>query len=706
MGVNQRFYKSDDYQYLRHESCEVCGSKNNVGVWLHKPTNKETKHCFTEGCTNNVHTKDLYNTSQPGAPLPKEWLDVLRISPQTAAKYRLSHEGKVLYFGYSSTEGRLQRVKKRDYSIPKSHDYHFSWLTKEGETTLLFGMDTCTNPERSIIITEGELDAPCAYEMTGMNAVSIPNGTQGADNAIRDNFLWLKQFKKVYICFDNDSAGQSAAKRVQDIIGFRARIVSLPQYTIALEDERIQLKDARDFRKYSFDTEFKDALVAADKNIQPFVWSRDEVRAKLAEAYQSGFTKTYSTGLKDLDLLCPIRMGELTITFGSPGRGKSSLGRYIAKELIEQGVRPYYMSFEEGVANVIYKLSALLLGKPVYYNADGTISNPLAEVLDNGDSVLDKVDIAKLDSIEPDDIYDAIECAYITHGCQFVLLDHITWLLDSAGNPVQTARAILHKLCELVSKYPIHIFAISHNQPSAKPQQRDNKVVAKDWEEYLEPTQRDAQWSSGMEQLAYNIWGLKNPDNPAEPMRIYVLKNRHGGKKKCGKVIAYYQEDGTFLGANDAKKMHRNTRNPYTGGHSDKVRFDGGETSPGEVLSPHQEIPQNLYSVPTEEGTLGEHHRATEDISGDEGEGSPSAHDPGDNRTTEEIQQDGVQSRLLRPGNRVDYRGKRRDARRVPNPGGNTEEATPNILPEVQIGIPESKASRSKKKADIRGLGD
>lgn len=702
--MNTRRYSNDDYEFLRHEPCELCGSSNNVGVWLHKPTNKETKFCFTEGCPNNTSTASLYQASQPGSPLRQSWLDALRISANTAVKYRLTAEGRLLYFGYATPEGKLKRVKKRDYNKSKDDDYHFVWMTKEGETTLLYGMDTCSNPDKKLIITEGELDAPCAYEMTGINSVSIPNGCQGVENAIRNNYLWLKQFKLIYIVFDNDSAGQAAAEKARELIGYRARIVHLPEYRVPLEDDLIVLKDARDFRKYHFDSEFQEALTAADNSVQPFVWSHDDLMQQISDSYNQGNTRHYSTGIPELDRLCPIRLKELTLAFGSPGRGKSSLGRFIAKSLIEQGVRPYYMSFEEPPDKVLHKLSPLILGEPIYYGADGKVTNPLPDLLDKMARVAKVMDIAKIDSLDPDTIYDAIECAYVTHGCQFILLDHITWLLDSAGNPVQTARQVLHKLCELVSKYPIHIWAVSHNQPGTKPQSKNGQKLKKDWEEYEEPTQRDAQWSSGLEQLSYNIWGLKNPDSEQEPMRIYVLKSRFGGKKNCGKVMAYYQPDGTFLGASDAAKMQRNTWHDRSRGNQDSLRLEAGDDVAPEVLSTNQEMSGIVHPIPEQVGSEGERGGTLPDTSGCETEGIVCTHDTGGSGATEEVQTVRIQPGLYNPA-RSNNRSEGGNERRVPQAGTGVQEPTSSVLSQVQDRVSKPKFVSTPQKNKLPGLG-
>jgi twinkle protein len=73
---------------------------------------------------------------------------------------------------------------------------------------------------KGIIVTEGELDAKSAFQMTGLPSVSV----QSASSAIRDikhDFDWLNSFSRIYLCFDADEPGQEALKKVAPMFDFK-----------------------------------------------------------------------------------------------------------------------------------------------------------------------------------------------------------------------------------------------------------------------------------------------------------------------------------------------------------------------------------------------------------------------------------------------------------------------------------------------------
>lgn len=623
-------YDSSEYQFLRHEACPVCGSSNNVGVWKHIASGNETKYCFSPECSNRVATHDVVH-KQPGHSLTQESLDYLKVDAITAKRYRLTSENGKLYFGYADAKGKLQRYKVRDYSVPKTHDGHFKW-DKKGACNLLYGMDACTNKSGTLILTFGEKDAIAAHLMTGFCSVSVPNGDDGALNSVRENYAWLKQFRVIYICGDNDPSGMTASERVQGVLGFRSRIVTLPNYAVLNEDGSVtELKDPYDYHYYGFQSQFKDALAVADNTNTTYVWGTD-LESLAIDYAVSGLRKGYSTGVPELDKLCPLRPHEWTLVFGAPGKGKSSLARFLVSVMADHNIRPYYISYEESPAPIVFKLIPLVTHDRIYYSEDGVITNPPHEIRHMVQRLRDKVSIARLDDSSADTLQDAIECAYISHGCQFVVIDHITWLLDNTNEPAIEGKKILHRINDLVKQFPIHIFVVSHNQRKQEPKLARGKSPPHDWEEYTEPTLRDAQWTSGLEQLAFNIWGLKNPDNPDEPVRLFLLKNRTGGKKGMGRVLLYYQEDGRFLGVHDAKNKGDQSHSVHRR-DIDQGGQHPGETSGGNVLPAHPPLSPYLHSVP-EPSREGEQHRGTPTTG--YSHGSKGQESPGDDRGTQD----------------------------------------------------------------------
>ena len=89
-------------------------------------------------------------------------------------------------------------------------------FTYEGDTDgSFFGQHLFfrNSKEKSVVITEGELDAASVSEALGdFPAVSLPSGAAAAKKAMKNNYEWLQQFEKIILWFDNDEPGQKAVK--------------------------------------------------------------------------------------------------------------------------------------------------------------------------------------------------------------------------------------------------------------------------------------------------------------------------------------------------------------------------------------------------------------------------------------------------------------------------------------------------------------
>lgn len=105
----------------------------------------------------------------------------------------------------------------------RGKDMGGKYLTPPGQKARLFNTDALWNAEE-VIICEGEFDA-LVLEQLGYNAVGVPGA-----NTWQDNWTgYLEQARKVYVCMDNDSAGQAGAEKIARIIGPKSRIVHMPE---------------------------------------------------------------------------------------------------------------------------------------------------------------------------------------------------------------------------------------------------------------------------------------------------------------------------------------------------------------------------------------------------------------------------------------------------------------------------------------------
>jgi len=145
-------------------------------------------------------------------------------------------EGKPLFNKY-------RRGPDADLSLPK---YRY----EKGSSVKLYNVDVIQQSD-TIYITEGELDT-LVLASSGLQAVSSTGGSL----SFRKEWSDLFEDKKVYIVYDNDTAGVKGAIRLQSFIP-HAKVVFLP--------EAMAGKDITDYFSYHSIKEFQ-KLVAESKS--------------------------------------------------------------------------------------------------------------------------------------------------------------------------------------------------------------------------------------------------------------------------------------------------------------------------------------------------------------------------------------------------------------------------------------------------------
>lgn len=582
--------------YSHNEDCPVCGGSQSVGVYKDSQGN-EQRYCFStkmgECPSNKKANKPLMH--QPGSLPEAKLIESIGLSDKTCQLYRITQEGEKLYFGRATPNGQLHSVLVRNYAYPKKDkSHHWKWIG-QGNSGLLYGMDTVQGDE--IIITEGFLDAAAAYEMTGIPAVSLPNGTGSVEKSLKECYSFLRKFRTIYVILDNDEEGVNASQKIIDVLGYRAKQVILPIHKVNLQDRIIETKDSFDFLRYRLERVYARALEASKFASSPFVYG-DEADEEY-EKYVNGGMQGWSTGIPELDSRVTFRPHEFTVLFGAPGRGKSSLARFFAAQMTSQKVKPYFLAFEEPPQSVISGFIPLL-------SLDTKLLDTKLSAKEQAKRVREQVILGKIeDKITPELLHECLECAIVSYGCKYLVIDHITWLIDKSREPVMAARQYLHVIAEVAKAYPVHILCISHNKPTDTnfaPKLAKGKSLSSDWEEYLEPTLRDAQWSSGFEQLAWVILGWKNPDSMKEPGRLYILKDRVGGMSQLGTPVRLYFNDKTkaYYGVSsqyNGQVSKRKQGSFAPGREGDTLRGEVGRDSIEELLPVDREEHKSIHTL-------------------------------------------------------------------------------------------------------------
>ena len=444
------------------------------------------------------------------------------ISEKTCEKYKIYKDGETLRMYYHDSNGSPIGSKVRTKN---------KVFTYEGESDgSFFGQQLFfrNSKEKSVVITEGELDAASVCEALGdFPAVSLPSGAAAAKKAMKTNYEWLQQFEKIILFFDNDEAGQKAVNDAANALPpGKVFIASLDAY-----------KDA------------SDALQANDyKAIENAYWGAKPYRPdgivegrsllELVTTPQPPSDHDYPfQGLQSK--LHGIRYGELvTITAGS-GIGKSSFCRELACSLLQSGERVGYLALEESNRRTALGLMSSAVGKSLHLG-----EHSHQELTKAFDATMDNWDLYLFDgfgSYDPDVIYNRIE--YLAQGldCKIIFLDHLSILLSGLdGDERRMIDNTMTRLRSLVERTGISLFLVSHLRRS---------TGDKNHEEGARVTLGQLRGSAAIAQLSDSVIGLERDqqsDKDGDFTTVRVLKNRYSGETGIACTLKYNLETCKF----------------------------------------------------------------------------------------------------------------------------------------------------------------
>jgi twinkle protein len=351
-------------EFLRHEPCPSCGSRNNLARY-------DDGHGFCFGC--NYYEPGDGSDYQPSSKQRMTFM--LRGSPEPLPKRRISEE-----------------VCKK-YRVHREAD-----LPSHG---------------KRVVITEGELDAlSCQEAMPGWPMVSIPDGAKAAKRAIQRQLEWLQGYEEIVLFFDNDEHGREAAKDAASILPpGKCTIARLDDWKDA--SDALQAGEAQKIREAIWNAKpFRPDGIVEAKNLLEVITTPNP---PCAHEYPFNGLQTKLHG---------IRYGELvTITAGS-GIGKSSFCRELTTHLLNKGERIGYLALEESNRRTALGLMSCAEGKAFHIGEH--IREELTDAYEKTLKDWNLYLFDGFGSFDPDIIYNRVE--YLAQGLdvKVVILDHLS----------------------------------------------------------------------------------------------------------------------------------------------------------------------------------------------------------------------------------------------------------------------------------------
>lgn len=511
----------EDSSLIRKEPCPKCGSKDNLARY-----SDGHAYCFTPGCEHFEPAEGADAATEFVTPdKPKELLTGTFVE----LKARGISEETCRLYNYQRAHWRNQTVQVANYYHPttrqvcgqkvRTKDKEFKVFGKLNDA--FFGWQLWVAGGKKLVITEGEIDALTVAQAQGGKypVVSLPNGASSAKKAILANREYLKKFDEIVLMFDMDEPGREATEVAAKLIGPKARIAELP------------MKDANEV----FLEMGPEPIIKAIWNAQPRrtagLYTGVEVMNMGEVAIQEGKSFPWPT-LSSLTY--GKRENEMILIGAGTGCGKTDwMKEDVAHNISVHGEKCMTIFLEEpNLPLTLATIAGKIDGK--LYHIPGTERDP-EQYEKTKKLVADNLLLFKVeDSIEPEDVLELIREAVEGYGVKHVYLDHVTYLLDAAGEGgLEATKKLMRSLNDLNKALPFTLYYVGHLR------KKDSKHGSH--EEGGRITLDDFAGGKAITQYANFVIGLERSQQSEDPdeknrTTLRILKDRYTGQS-TGHVI-------------------------------------------------------------------------------------------------------------------------------------------------------------------------
>lgn len=270
--------------------------------------------------------------------------------------------GPEVIFGFFNPEQELVGLKYLAVNRPEINGKVQRIIHAEAECQpILFGWQAMSPNARFVVITEGEINAMSLHEL-GVPSLATPFGAgHGAKHAwIEHEYDRLQRFERIYLLFDEDSAGSSAIADLVERLG-RHRCLVMPHL-----GREIWGKDPNDWLINGADADLIAGYLAEAKSVDPEeLRNASEFRDAIIEEFYptDGAVPGFAFPMGRIAEKLFMRWAEVSIVTGHPGHGKTRWLSHIAASAGGQGARVCVASLEDRPQKYLRKLTQQVLAR-------------------------------------------------------------------------------------------------------------------------------------------------------------------------------------------------------------------------------------------------------------------------------------------------------------------------------------------------------
>lgn len=529
------------------QQCPQCLDTGMDNLGVYEEGGKLDGYCFS--C--NYTIKDMAGRvvagvapsplKTPSTPLQKASLEQILTYPSVANIQRKipeeinrfygvrQHSDATYYPYYESGELRGYKIRIQPKDFSRSH----SSISGCG----FFGQQLF-NGGQSVVIVEGEEDALAAYHMLKegghtMPVVAMPGSSQVKAMFSRE-MLWLDNFQKIIICFDNDEAGTKAAKESANFID------PIKFCKVILEE-----KDASDMCVKGKWREFTKAITSATTEPIKGVLQGDAIWDAYSNAPEYKFVKFP----KDWEVKAHgFTAPSLNLLIAGTGVGKSSVAKALQLNMWAQSDEKIgIITLEEPVPFYLRGMLGMHIGQ--------RLSDPTRKIVfdeahrQQFQQVFgkDRFVICDTSSVQkPDDLYKIIR--YMVKGCgvKYIWLDHLTALLNKMGassSNIDKAEMLIATINSLTIELNCGIILLAQTKKAEK---KDTQNRTRTFEEGAIPSEDDILGTSAIKQHSFLTLAIVRDkrDSFNNGFFLHTLKDRATSQTGASKFVRFDNESG------------------------------------------------------------------------------------------------------------------------------------------------------------------
>ena len=356
--------------------------------------------------------------------------------------YKIGEDDRqAIVFPFEHPDGRLAMAKRRD-----SLDGAKPVPTESGCEPILFGWQAIPGTARTVVLTEGEIDA-LSWAAYGYPALSVPYGGGGGGKQkwIESEYDRLDRFERLYLALDMDGPGEEAAAEIANRLGrHRCLRVKMPRKDAnACLVEGVPQADMD--RAIAEATWFEVAGLRLPRDfaekVTTLFWPRE------------GEHVGYRTPYGKLGERLLFRPGELTIWTGDSGAGKTQLLSDCTVDWIRQGARICLSSLEMHPAFTLKRLCKQIIGTD---RPTEPAINAALEWASGGLLIYELTGKQKLD-----ELLAVFDYARSRWGCDLFVIDSLM-RLGIAGDDYNSQEAVVFRLVDWAMANAVHVHLVAH----------------------------------------------------------------------------------------------------------------------------------------------------------------------------------------------------------------------------------------------------